>query len=205
MPAPLVAILPTSPARLYRPDDFINESVVFLDALPTFRTQVNQLSEHINNIILNKWDYGSIVKQASFPSISQYQGGVIPQETATVEYVAALDSFYEETTKYSSKLNSVGTYTDMLFNYIGVVPYDNDKPTITDVTPPHTRVMSEVVFNQNAELFTASLIANINSLYQSTWYNYTITFVGDNYGLITDSDITHSDDYGLVTDTNILY
>ena len=205
MTAPLVTSLPTSPARLARPDDFVNESVIFLDALPTFRTQVNELSSYINSIILNKWDYGSVAVQPTFPNISQYQGEVTPTQTATVEYIASIDSLYEETSDYSAKLNAVGTYVDMLSNYIGVMPYDVNKPMVSGITSPHTRVLSRDEFNYRAELFTDSLIDNINSMYQSMWYNYIIVFVGDDYGLITDNNITQELDYGLVIDTNITY
>ena len=205
MTAPLVSPLPTSPARLARPDEFVNESVIFLDALPAFRTQVNGLSSYINSIILNKWNYGSISKQPTFPNISQYQGDVVPIQTATVEYIASIDSVYQETTNYSAKLDDVGVYVDMLANYIGTALYDVDKPMVSGITEPHTRAMSRDVFNYRAELFTESLIDNINSIYQSMWYNYVITFVGDDYGSLTDNNITHSDDYGLITDTNIAY
>lgn len=205
MSAPLVTSLPTSPARLARPDDFVNESVIFLDALPTFRTQVNELSSYINSIILNKWDYGSVAVQPTFPNISQYQGDVVPTETATVDYIASIDSLYQETTNYSAKLNAVGAYVDMLSNYVGTALYDVDKPMVSGITSPHTRAMQRDVFNYRAELFTESLVDNINSLYQSMWYNYVITFVGDDYGLITDNSITQELDYGLITDTNITY
>ena len=205
MSAPLVTSLPTAPSRLERPDVFVNESVIFLDTLPAFRTQVNELSSYINSVILNKWNYGSISVQPTFPSISQYEGVVVPTETATLEYIASIDSLYQETTEYSAKLNAVGAYVDMLSNYIGVMSYDLDKPMISGITSPHTRTMPRETFNYRAELFTESFIDNVNSLYQSVWYNYIVTFVGDDYGSITDTNITHSDDYGLITDTNISY
>ena len=205
MSAPLVTSLPTSPARLARPDDFVNESVIFLDALPTFRTQINELSSHINSVILNKWNYGRVAVQPTFPNISQYQGDVVPTETATVDYIASIDSLYQQVSAYSSKLNDVGTYVDMLSNYIGVMLYDLDKPMISGITSPHTRVLSHDEFNYRAELFTDSLIDNINSMYQSMWYNYITVFIGDDYGLITDNNITQEIDYGLVIDTNITY
>lgn len=205
MTAPLVSHLPSSPARLSKPDEFVNESVVFLDALPAFRTQVNELSSYINSIILNKWDYGNVSKQPTFPDISQYEGEVVPTEVATVEYIASIDSVYQATTNYSAKLNDVGAYVDMLSSYIGTALYDVDKPMVSGITSPHTRVMQRDVFNYRAGLFTESLIDNINSLYQSMWYNYVITFVGDDYGSITDNNITQSDDYSLVTVTTIIY
>ena len=205
MPAPLVTSLPTSPSRLSRPNEFVNESVIFLDALPAFRTQVNNLSSYLNGVILNKWNYGNVSVQPTFPNISQYQGNVVPTRTATVEYIASIDSLYQEVSAYSARLNAVGTYVDMLSNYIGTAPYDANKPMISVIESPHTRAMPRATFNSRAGLFTDSFIANINSLYQRVRYNYDITFVGDDYGLITDNNITQSDDYGLVTDTNISY
>ena len=205
MSAPLVTSLPVSPARLARPDDFVNESVIFLDALPAFRTQVNELSSYINSVILNKWDYGSVAVQPTFPNISQYQGDVVPTETATVDYIASIDSLYQQVSAYSSNLNDVGSYVDMLSNYIGVMLYDLDKPIISGITSPHTRAMPRETFNYRAELFTESFIDNVDSLYQSMWYNYVICFVGDDYGLVTDATLTFTDDYGLVTATEITY
>ena len=142
MSAPLVTSLPTSPARLARPDDFVNESVIFLDALPTFRIQVNELSSYINSIILNKWDYGKVSVQPTFPNISQYQGDVVPTQTATVEYIASIDSLYQEATNYSNTLNDIGTYVDMLSSYVGVMSYDVNKPMVSGITSPHTRALS---------------------------------------------------------------
>lgn len=205
MPSPLVSTLPPAPSRLSKPASFVNDSVIFLDNLPAFRTQVNELSSYINSIILNKWNYGNVSKQPTFPNISQYEGAVVPTQTATVEYIASIDSLYQETTNYSAKLNAVGVYVDMLSSYIGTALYDADKPMVSGITAPHTRAMSRDVFNYRAELFTDSVIDNINSLYQSMWYNYIITFVGDDYGLITDNNITYTGDYGLITDTNITY
>lgn len=205
MPAPLVTTLPIAPARLNKPDSFVNESVVFLDALPAFRTQVNNLNTHINSVIINKWNYGSVDVTPSFPDISQYAGDVIPTEVATVEYIASIDSFYENLSTYSSKLNAVGTWIDNLSAYIGTIPYDINKPLVSGISAPHTRDLARPLFNSKAEDFTETGINNINSMYQSCWYNYNIVYTADDYGLVTDTNLTVREDYGLVTDATITY
>lgn len=205
MTAPLVTALPIAPARLNRPDNFVNESVIFLDALPSFRTQVNELNTHINSVIINKWNYGSVAVSPSFPDISQYTGDVIPTEVATVEYIASIDSFYENLSTYSSKLNAVGGWIDNLVAYVSTIPYDIDKPIISGISAPPTRDLARPLFNARAEDFTETGINNINSLYQSCWYNYNIVYVADDYGLVTDTNLTVREDYGLVTDTTITY
>ena len=71
MASPTVDNLPTSPSRLSRPNNFVSESVVFLEALPAFRTQANQLATYINANIPNKWNFGKLNGVRSFPVISQ--------------------------------------------------------------------------------------------------------------------------------------
>ena len=205
MTAPLVTALPTAPARLNRPDSFVNESVIFLDTLPAFRTQVNELNTYINSTIINKWDYGSVAVAPSFPDITQYTEDVIPTETATVAYIDSIDSYYGFIKEYSTKLNGVGEWIDSLASYVGVIPYDIDKPLVNGITEPHARNQDRPLFNERAEMFTETGINNVNSMYQSCWYNYTICFVGDDYGLVTDTNLTVREDYGLVTDTTITY
>ena len=205
MTSPTVTPLAVAPARLTRPDEFVNESVVFLDALPTFRTQVNEINTYINSIIISKWNYGSVAATPSFPDISQYTGDVIPTEVATVEYIASIDSFYENLSTYSSKLNTVGTWIDNLATYVGTIPYDIAKPIISGISATHTRDLARPLFNSRAEDFTETGINNINSLYQACWYNYNIVYTADDYGLVTDTNLTVREDYGLVTDTTITY
>jgi hypothetical protein len=78
MTAPLVSTLPAAPSRLSRPNNFVSESVVFLEALPAFRTQVNQLATYINANIPNKWNFGKLNGIRSFPTISQTLLVVLP-------------------------------------------------------------------------------------------------------------------------------
>ena len=205
MTAPTVTPLAVAPARLTRPDEFVNESVLFIDSLPTFRTQTNDLSGYLNATIINKWDYGSVAVAPSFPDITQYTGDVIPTEVATVEYIASIDSFYENLSTYSSKLNAVGEWIDNLATYVGTIPYDIAKPIISGISAPHTRDLARPLFNSRAEDFTETGINNINSLYQACWYNYNIVYTADDYGLVTDTNLTVREDYGLVTDTTITY
>ena len=205
MTSPTVTPLAVAPARLTRPDEFVNESVLFIDSLPTFRTQTNDLSGYLNATIINKWDYGSVAVAPSFPDITQYTGDVIPTETATVEYIASIDSYYGFIKEYSTKLNGVGEWIDSLVSYVGVIPYDIDKPLVNGITEPHARNQDRPLFNERSEMFTETGIDNVNSMYHSCWYNYTICFVGDDYGLVTDTNLTVREDYGLVTDTTITY
>ena len=71
MAAPKVKQLPVAPARLSRPNNFVTESTVFLDSLPTFRTELNWLSSYLNSKIQNKYNFGKLNGIRGFPAISQ--------------------------------------------------------------------------------------------------------------------------------------
>ena len=102
-------------------------------------------------------------------------------------------------------MNGVGEWVDNLVSYVGVIPYDIDKPLVNGITEPHARNQDRPLFNERAEMFTETGINNVNSMYQSCWYNYNIVYTADDYGLVTDTNLTVREDYGLVIDTTITY
>lgn len=202
MAAPLVTALPTAPSRLSRATEFVRESSLFIAVLPTFRTQVNDLSSYVNSIIINPNNYGKITDTNSFPSISQHTDEVVT-DGSVVDYVASVDDLYSALQTYSTKANEIGTWVDNLATQQGIVPYDLDKPMISGITYPMFRSQTQEEFNTSAALFTETAIDNINSMYQSIWFNWVRSYSTDDYGSITDTNITVQIDCGNVTDTNI--
>ena len=202
MAAPLVTALPTAPARLSRATEFVRESSLFLAVLPTFRTQINNLSSYVNSIIINPNNYGKITDTNSFPSISQHTDEVVT-DGSVVDYVASVDDLYSAIQTYSTKANEIGTWVDNLVTQQGVVPYDLDKPMVSGITYPMFRSQTQEEFNTSATTFTETAIDNINSMYQSIWFNWIRSYSTDNYGSITDTNITAQIDCGNITDINI--
>lgn len=205
MSAPTVTALPTSPARLSRPNNFLTESAVFLEALPVFRSQVNQLSSYINSQTTNKWNLGSITGVRSFPTL--FQTLLINEEyiNDSRSFTGNLDAIYAILKEYSTNLTSVGVWLDNVINDVGIAPYDLDKPMISGVTSPMTRLQDIKPFNTTATLFTETAIDNINSLYQRVWYTHNINCGNDTNGIITDTNIFRIIDCGSITDTVIEY
>ncbi len=205
MSAPTVTALPTSPARLSRPNNFLTESAVFLEALPAFRTQVNQLSSYINSQTTNKWNLGSITGVRSFPTL--FQTLLVNEEyiNDSISFTGNLDAIYAILKEYSTNLTSVGVWLDNVINDVGIAPYDLDKPMISGVTSPMTRLQDREPFNTTATLFTETAIDNINSLYQGVWYTHNINCGNDTNGVITDTNIFRIIDCGSITDTVIEY
>lgn len=202
MAAPLVTVLPTAPSRLSRATEFVRESSLFIAVLPAFRTQVNDLSSYVNSIIINPNNYGKITDTNSFPSISQHTDEVVT-DGSVVDYVASVDDLYSAIQTYSTKANEIGTWVDNLATQQGIVPYDLDKPMVSGITYPMARGQTQEDFNTSATLFTDTAIDNINSMYQSIWFNWIRSHSADNYGSITETNLTVQIDCGSVTDINI--
>ena len=202
MPAPLVTPLPTSPSRLSRATEFVRESALFIAVLPTFRTQINNLSSYVNSIIINPNNYGKITDTNAFPSISQHTDEVVT-DGSVVDYVASVDDLYSAIQTYSTKANEIGTWVDNLVTQQGAVPYDLDKPMVSGITYPMSRSQTQEDFNTSATTFTDTAIDNINSMYQSIWFNWIRSYSADNYGSVTDTNITAEIDCGNITDINI--
>ena len=92
---------------------------------------------------------------------------------------------------------------DNLVTQQGVVPYDLDKPMVSGITYPMFRSQTQEEFNTSATTFTETAIDNINSMYQSIWFNWVRSYSADDYGSITDTNLTVQIDCGNITDINI--
>jgi hypothetical protein len=205
MPTPTVNVLPTSPSRLSRPNGFVSESVVFLEALPAFRTQVNQLATYINANIPNKWNFGKLNGIRSFPVISQTLLTDIEYNNNGIEFTGDLDALYSTLETYSINLDGAGDWYDNIIAEVGLGTYDLDKPLVSGITSPMNRAQDRVVFNSTAEMFSATSVDNINSLYQAIWYTYQTSAGNRSFGSITDTAIITNIMGGSITDTNLTY
>lgn len=205
MTAPTVDSLPTSPARLSRPNNFVTESAVFLEALPAFRTQVNQLATYINANIPNKWNFGKLNGIRSFPVISQTLLTDIEYNEDSIKFVGDVDSLYVTLETYSNNLNDASDWYDLVCDEVGLGAYDLDKPLVSGITAPMNRAQDRAVFNSTADMFSATSVDNINSLYQAIWHTYQTSAGNRSFGSITDTTIITNIIGGSITDTNLTY
>ena len=205
MTAPTVDNLPTSPSRLSRPNNFVSESVVFLEALPTFRTQVNQLATYINANIPNKWNFGKLNGIRSFPGTSQTLLADIEYNNNSIEFTGDLDALYSTLETYSNNINGASDWYDDVIAEVGLGAYDLDKPLVSGITAPMNRAQDRAVFNSAADIFSETSIDNINSLYQAIWHTYQTSAGNRSFGSITDTTIITNIIGGSITDTNLNY
>ena len=205
MTAPTVNTLPTSPSRLSRPNNFVTESVIFLEALPAFRTQVNQLATYINANVPNKWNFGRLNGVRSFPAISQTLLMDIEYNNDNIEFTGDLDALYSTLETYSNNINGASNWYDGVIAEVGLGVYDLDKPLVSGITAPMNRAQDRVVFNSTADMFSETAVDNINSLYQAIWHTYQTSAGNRSFGSITDTTIITHIIGGSITDTNLTY
>ena len=205
MTAPTVDTLPTSPSRLSRPNNFVSESVVFLEALPAFRTQVNQLATYINANIPNKWNFGKLNGIRSFPVISQTLLQALEYNNNSIEFTGDLDALYSTLETYSNNINGASDWYDDVVAEVGLGAYDLDKPLVSGITSPMNRGQDRAVFNSTADMFSETSVDNINSLYQAIWHTYQTSAGNRSFGSITDATIITTINGGSITDTNLTY
>ena len=205
MTAPTVDTLPTSPSRLSRPNNFVSESLVFLEALPAFRTQVNQLATYINANIPNKWNFGKLKGVRSFPTIPQTSLVDIEYNNNGIEFTGDLDALYSTLETYSNNINGASDWYDGVITEVGLGAYDLDKPLVSGITSPMNRGQDRTVFNSTADMFSATSVDNINSLYQAIWHTYQTSAGNRSFGSITDTTIITHIIGGSITDTNLTY
>ena len=205
MTAPNVNSLPTSPSRLSRPNNFVIESTVFLESLPAFRTQANQLATYINANIPNKWNFGKVNGIRNFPAISQSLLTDIEYDGDGIAFTSALDSLYSTLETYSNSFNGASSWYDLVCEEVGLGAYDLDKPLVSGITSPMNRGQGRSDFNSTAEMFSATSVDNINSFYQAIWYTYQTSAGNRSFGSITDTTIITNIIGGSITDTNLTY
>lgn len=205
MASPTIDTLPTSPSRLSRPNNFVTESVVFLAALPAFRTQVNQLASYINSKIPNKWNFGKLNGVRSFPTISQTLLTDIEYNNNGIEFTGDLDALYSTLETYSNNINAASDWYEGVIAEVGLGAYDLDKPLVSGITAPMNRAQDRTVFNSTAEMFSETSVDNINSLYQAIWHTYQTSAGNRSFGSITDTTIITNIIGGSITDTNLTY
>lgn len=205
MPASTVNALPLAPSRLSRPSNFVTGSALFLEALPIYRTQVNQLSAYVNEKILNKFNFGVLNGIRTFPDLAQTTVEDLPYEGDSLDFTSNIDSIYYVLQTHSNLVTASGVWLDTVIAENGLAPYDLDKPLVSGVTAPMLRTQERSDFNLSAANFSETALNNINSMYQSIWYTYTICCGDEDNGLITDGTIISFIDCGDITDTNLTY
>ena len=200
MAYPKVVTLPNAPSKISDKVNFVNQSAIFLQALPAFRNQFNALLTYINSLCINKYDCGTLEETnpespALIPIITPVGSGV--------PYVSGIDLVYATLKSTEEQSDVIGEYIDDLVSRYGVVSSDSSQPNISLLTTPQDKTQSKAVFNATAISFTASAKAAIEGLGTRFDYINLTCFTAIDNGLITDATISETIDAGSITDNTI--
>lgn len=195
MAYPEVTILPLSPSRVSDPDNFVNESSVFLTALPSFVTETNVLVDYVNTRQFDYNNYGTLSDiNPTIPTLPTS----FPSATGSgVQYVSGLDATMLAIQQGSVLVNQVGAYVDDVIAVVGIDDPDGAKPNITTLNPAPTRAMIRDVFNTTSITFTSSLMTSIQSSQTALNYIANKVFGEDDYGFVTENN-TETNDFGVL-------
>ena len=200
MAYPKVVTLPNAPSKIGDQVNFVNQSALFLQALPAFRTQFNALLTYINNQRINKYHCGTL--DETNPE-SPILIPIITPVGSGVPYVSGVDIVYSTLKNTEDQSDVIGEYIDDLVSRYGVVSSDSSQPNISPLTVPQDKTQSRVVFNTTAISFTASAKAAIEVLGTRFDYINSTCFATIDNGLITDATISETIDAGSITDNTI--
>ena len=112
---------------------------------------------------------------------------------------------YSTLETYSNNINEASDWYDGVIAEVGLGAYDLDKPLVSGITAPMNRAQDRTVFNSTADMFSATSVDNINSLYQAIWHTYQTSAGNRSFGSITDTTIITNIIGGSITDTNLTY
>lgn len=200
MAYPKVVTLPNAPSKISDQVNFVNQSAIFLQALPAFRTQFNALLTYINNQRINTYNCGTIVETNP---ISPVLIPIITPVGSGVPYVSGIDLVYATLKSTEEQSDVIGEYIDDLVSRYGVVSSDSSQPNISPLTTPQYKTQARDVFNETAISFTASAKAAIEVLGTRFDYIDLTCFAAIDNGLITDDTISETIDAGSITDGTI--
>lgn len=193
MAYPSTTILPPSPSRISDPVNFVNESALYLQNLPTFRTQFNALTAYINTKYPNYNNYGTVVdSNPVMPTVATFAAGV---SGTGVAYISSIDTFYENLFTNSSRANSYGAWIDSVMTITGTGSTDTARAQVPAISAAATRSQTRTAFNTSSILFTETAIKSVRELADAFSYINTNAFSSFDNGLVT-AAIDATDDYG---------
>lgn len=200
MPYPAVAALPPAPSKISNQVNFVNQSALYLQALPTFRTQYNALIAYINAVFPNRFNCGVM---GDVNPVKPLVTVVANPTGSGVTYVSAIDVLYNGLQLNSANAGAVGAYIDAVLAQVGSVTSDANNPVIPTLPVPHSRTQTLAAFNTSASAFSLA-VANVTTALNSCYtYIGQVCYQNEDMGLITDTNITETIDNGLITDSVI--
>lgn len=201
MTYPIISALPAAPSRLGDPDNFVTESLAFLDAQVDFVSDCNAVSTYFNTLkFTNPFDWGDLspVTGSSPVYITNFIAAppVVPPTTGT-QLAGAIDTVLASMVPFVTEANAVGAWVETFEDPLAPVIVDPARPTVSTVTATPLRNDGQLTFESKSIAFYGS--ARLFSTAMQQFADYVASFSSglEDWDSITVS-YTETDDWGLI-------
>lgn len=195
-----ITAMPAAPSRLGDPDNFITESLAFLDAQAGFATECSNIATYLNDAKFDPYNWGDLgpISGSSPVSITNFIA-VAPnaQVISGQELADGIDDLLASFGPFITDANTVCAWMDTENDPLHPVIVDPARPVVPSVTPSPLRNDGSATFEAKAAAFYSS--ARSFSLTLQNMANYVAGF-SSGYEDWDGIDTTHTetDDWGFI-------
>jgi hypothetical protein len=159
MPYPAITTLPSAPSRLGDPDNFVTESLNFLDAQIDFTDECNAVSTYLNAAKFDPFEWGNLsaITGSAPVSITHFINAAPSTINLSGSALAdAIDDMLASMVAFIPDANTVGEWIDTVEDPTAPEVDDPSRPTVTTIAPTPLRNDGELVFESKAIAFYGS-------------------------------------------------
>lgn len=200
MTYPVISTLPVAPSRIGDPDNFVTESLAFLEAQVDFVTECNAVASYFNsaNFDQNNWGDLSPVGEVSPVYITNFINAA-PSTTllSGAPLAIAIDGLLASMVAFVPDANNVSAWIDTVVDPLAPVIVDPARPTISTIAATPLRNDGKSEFESKSIAFYSSAHLFSTSFQQYANYISTFSVSDEDWGEIAVT-YTETDDWGLI-------
>jgi hypothetical protein len=159
MPYPAITTLPSAPSRLGDPDNFVTESLDFLDAQIDFTDECNAISTYLNTAKFDPFEWGNLsaITGSAPVAITHFINAAPSTITLTGSVLAdAIDDLLASMVAFVPDANTVGEWIDTVEDPSAPEVVDPTRPVVSTIAPTPLRNDGQIVFESKANAFYGS-------------------------------------------------
>lgn len=197
---PTIMPLPFAPSRVGDPDNFLTEADVWLGRQSNFRTQGNSLSNYLNTLGLDLWNWGLLTDPANPVKIFVQELSELPAvgEAGTI-FANKTDELFASAEEFSYDLVQVADFADALsLRYGGTFFNDADRPILLELSANPLRGDTPSEFETKSGSYYLSFKNYATKVKEFNNYVYDNAYEPEDFGSINDT-VIEVKEFGLIT------
>ncbi len=138
MPYPAITTLPSAPSRLGDPNNFVTESLDFLEAQIDFTDECNAISTYLNTAKFDSFEWGNLsaITGSAPVSITHFINAAPSTVTLSGSVLAdAIDDMLASMVAFVPDANTVGEWIDTVEDPSAPAVDDPSRPVVTTIAP----------------------------------------------------------------------